>query len=564
MERRVVLAVLLMFATVIVVNLLFPPPPPTRAPAGAEPAETATTGTEPATRAPRPEGVLPPSAVPAPEPAPAETVAVVTPLLDLRFVTRGGALVRAALPRYESLAEGRRREPVQVVKPGEAILAARWVVGQDTIDLGAVPFTPNVPRLELAEGSEPATLEFEYAHPSAPFGVHLAYTFAPDRYLVEVHGTVRGAGGGWWVLDLGTGLRNNEADAKENRENLAIVVNGPRGIESVRFREIEPGTTRLLDGPHRWAAIRDKYFLLAVLAPDETAPLGGLLARAGAERYQAHVVVTAPVTRAGTFRYRVYLGPQDTPQLARIGAGLQDVNPYGWAFLRPLIRPLARGITALLLWARDALGIGYGWILVLFGIGVRVVLFPLYQSTMRSQMRMAELQPALQEIQARYRSDPARMQQELMKLYREKGMTPLTPLTSGCLPMLLPFPFLIALFFVFRDTIEFRGAHFLWMPDLSRPDPYYVVPVLMGLSMFALSWLGQRAVSQTNPQMKILMYVMPAMMTIFFLALPAGLNVYYFAMNVASIPQQLYLNRERRRLAEERKQKEKQKERAGT
>jgi YidC/Oxa1 family membrane protein insertase len=328
-------------------------------------------------------------------------------------------------------------------------------------------------------------------------------------------------------------------------------VNGPRGIESRSFGEIEPGEIVTLDGPQWWAAIRDKYFLLALVAHDESLRLGGTRAR-GLEPFRVDVSATVPVSRDGAYAYRFYVGPQDAPRLAQVGHGLQDVNPYGWAFLKPIIRPLAHGITALLLWARQRLELNYGWILILFGIAVRIVLFPLYQRSMRSQMRMAELQPALQEIQSRYRSDPARLQQEMMKIYRERGMTPLTPLTSGCLPMLLPFPFLIALFFVFRDTIEFRGAGFLWMQDLSRPDPYYVVPVLMGLSMFVLSWLGQRAIPQTNPQMKMIMYVMPIMMTIFFLALPAGLNVYYFAMNIASIPQQLYLNRERRKLAAKR------------
>lgn len=543
MERRVVLAVVLMFATVVVVNLLFPPAAPRRPPAEI-PADTAAVPAEIAGRAP----AVVPLAV-EPGPAPAETVHVRTPLYRLALVTRGGGIVSAELDRYVSLAEESAGRPVQLVKPGAPLLTARWVVGRDTVDLTTAPFTPSARELEVTESGGPLTLEMVYAHRSGGLAVRNAYTFFPDRYVIEARGAVVGAGGGWWALDLGAGLPNSEANRKENLESLSLVVNGPRGIESRRFKQIGAGELFAFDGPHWWAAVRDKYFLLALIAPSEAQRLGGAAGRGTGEPYTADVIGTVPVARDGVFRYDLYLGPQDAPGLARIGHGLQDVNPYGWAFLRPIIRPLARGITALLLWARDALGTNYGWILILFGVAVRAVLLPLYQSTMRSQMRMAELQPALQEIQTRYRSDPARLQQEMMRIYREKGMTPLTPLTTGCLPMLLPFPFLIALFFVFRDTIEFRGAGFLWMPDLSRPDPFYIVPVLMGLSMFALSWLSQRAVPQTNPQLKMIAYVMPVMMTIFFLALPAGLNVYYFAMNVASIPQQLYLNRERRRVA---------------
>lgn len=557
MERRLILAVVLMFATIIVVNLLFPPAPP-RPPADVE-APSADT-VEPAAAAETPTPRVPETLRPAvdtlaPTPAiPAETVQVRTPLLDLRFTTRGAALVRAQLSRYESLAEEARGRPVELVRPDESLLGARWVVGRDTLDLRAVVFTADARTLEVTEATGPQTLEFSYAHPSGGLTIGQRLTFYPDRYVVDVDGELRGAavGGGWWRIELGSGLPNNEADRKGNLESLSLVVNGPEGIESRSLREIDPGETFAFDGPHWWVAVRDKYFLLALIAADESFRLGGAVAYGTRVPFETPIAATAPVTRSGAYRYRLYAGPQDAPRLASLGHGLQDVNPYGWGFLRPIIRPLARGITALLLWAKQTIGTNYGWILILFGIAVRVVLFPLYQRSMRSQMRMAELQPALQEIQKRYKSDHARLQQEMMKVYREKGMTPLTPLTSGCLPMLLPFPFLIALFFVFRDTIEFRGAGFLWMPDLARPDPFYIVPVLMGLSMFALSWLGQRAVPQTNPQMKMIMYVMPVMMTIFFLALPAGLNVYYFAMNVASIPQQLYLNRERRRHAAKR------------
>lgn len=561
MERRVILAVVLMFATIIVVNLLFPPaPPPRPAPEAAGEAGPSADTAEPASGAGAeatlvPEALRPPVDTVAPAAAvPAETVEVRTPLLRLRFTTRGAALVSAELARYASLAEETRGQPVQLVRPDAPLIGARWIVGRDTLDLRTATFAAGARTLEVTEATGPRTLEFSYAHRTGGLTIRNRFTFFPDRYVVDVEGELRGAAasGGWWMIDLGASLPNSEADRKGNLEALSLVVNGPEGIESRTFREIEGGETIVSDGPHWWAAIRDKYFLLALIAADESFRLGGALARGAPDPLRARIAATVPVTRGGVYRYRLYAGPQDAPRLAMVGHGLQDVNPYGWGFLRPIIRPLARGIIGLLLWAKQALGTNYGWILILFGIAVRVVLFPLYQSSMRSQMRMAELQPALQEIQKRYRSDPTRLQQEMMKIYREKGMTPLTPLTSGCLPMLLPFPFLIALFFVFRDTIEFRGADFLWMPDLSRPDPFYIVPVLMGLSMFALSWLGQRAIPQTNPQMKMIMYVMPVMMTIFFLALPAGLNVYYFAMNVASIPQQLYLNRERRRHAAKR------------
>ena len=110
--------------------------------------------------------------------------------------------------------------------------------------------------------------------------------------------------------------------------------------------------------------------------------------------------------------------------------------------------------------------------------------------------------------------------------------------------MLLPWPILLALFFVFQNTIELRGASFLWLPDLSRPDPLYIIPVVMGISMYALSKIGQLGM-EPNPQMKMMLYMMPAMMTFLFLRFASGLNLYYTVMNLASLPQQLMLSRER-------------------
>ena len=128
----------------------------------------------------------------------------------------------------------------------------------------------------------------------------------------------------------------------------------------------------------------------------------------------------------------------------------------------------------------------------------------------------------------------------MFKLYKEHKVNPL----GGCWPMLLPMPVLFALFFVFQNAIELRGASFLWLPDLSRPDPLYIIPVLMGASMYFLTKVGQMGM-EPNPQMKMMLYMMPLMMTGMFLFFPSGLNLYYTVSNIASIPQQWLLGRER-------------------
>jgi YidC/Oxa1 family membrane protein insertase len=196
-----------------------------------------------------------------------------------------------------------------------------------------------------------------------------------------------------------------------------------------------------------------------------------------------------------------------------------------------------------LLWMRQTFNVSYGWVLIIFGVAVRLLLWPLNQSAMRSSLKMQRLQPELQEVQKRYKNEPEKQREALVKLYQQHGMSPFSPI-MGCLPMLLPMPVLFALFFVFQNTIEFRGVSFLWLPDLALKDPYYIMPIFMGVSMFVLSWIGMRA-APPNPQTKMMSYMMPAVMTTVLLNFASGLNLYYAVQNVAALPQQWMLTRER-------------------
>jgi YidC/Oxa1 family membrane protein insertase len=226
--------------------------------------------------------------------------------------------------------------------------------------------------------------------------------------------------------------------------------------------------------------------------------------------------------------------------LGRIGHGFDDVNPYGWPGFRTVIRFFTVPVRWLLVFMHDRLGMAYGLGLIVFGVLVRLLLWPLNQKAMRSSIQMQAIQPFMKEIQERYKDDPPKLQTEMMRLYKEHGVNPF----GGCWPMLLPMPVLLALFFVFQNTIELRGTSFLWLPDLSRPDPYYIIPLLMGLTMFGVSRVGQMGMEQT-PQMKTMLYVMPVMMTVLFVNFASGLNLYYAVQNITSIPQQWFLAKER-------------------
>jgi len=300
------------------------------------------------------------------------------------------------------------------------------------------------------------------------------------------------------------------------------------------------------EGPFLWAAFKSKYFLFALLAgasEGQDAYLGGVLVRDGVGEYQAELTATQSLRSDGAFGYRIFLGPQEFARLSNLGEDMQNVNPYGWKFFRPIVRPFVGIIMAILTFFHENLKIGYGWVLILFGVLMRVVLYPLNQKAMRSQIKNMAVQPLIQEIQTKYKDNPEKLQKEMMKLWKEHGYNPL----GGCLPMLLPWPVLIALFFVFQNTIELRGVSFLWLPDLSAPDPYYILPLFLGVSMFLLQWVSMKSMPQTNQQMKMMMYFMPIMMVFIFFQLASGLNLYYATANIATLPQQIMIAGERKK-----------------
>jgi YidC/Oxa1 family membrane protein insertase len=349
-------------------------------------------------------------------------------------------------------------------------------------------------------------------------------------------------------LNIGPTLATNEARAQEDQRALAYVVNSrDRGIESLPLRSLKG--QRIEEGPLDWVALKSKYFVAAAVIDTArgSRPFGGLIANDVPARYAANLTATLQPSDNGGFSYRIYLGPQEYERLLAAGNKLQDVNPMGWRVFRPILRPLAAIITWALITIHGILKIPYGWVLILFGITIRLAMWPLNAKAMRSQMKSMELQPRLKDIQTRYKDQPDQLQREMLKLYKEEGFNPM----GGCLPMLIPMPVLITLFFVFQNFIEFRGVPFLWLPDLSRADPLYILPLLLGGTIFVQQIISMKTMPP-NPQMKFMLYFMPLFMVMIFLNLASGLNLYYAAQNLPGFVQQMQLSKERARYQKER------------
>jgi YidC/Oxa1 family membrane protein insertase len=556
MDRRVLTAIVLMMAVAILPSVFFKRKPPVQAvgrEGGRAAGETADSGRPAPTDSPTVSpGPLPPNRPPALPPGDSlavteDSITVTSPLYRYVFSTRGGRLTGATLLKYPSMRPEESRRPAQILRSTGDLLTVGLLSGRDTLSLRDWHFTPSSSDLTVS-GATPLTLTAERAGVT----VSITYTFRPDDYLIDAQTRVSGLGpdGGTVLVGMGPGLRNTESDSAEHVHESGIVVKGDKAALT-RFTKLKPGQPIALNGPFEWVAIKSKYFVTALLAPDAdpNGRNGGISGAAAVAtettgRSTSAVAMQAgiPIKGGGVVAYQVYAGPMEYPRLRAIGHDFDDINPYGWPGFRTIIRPVALGARSLLVWMHESVGLAYGVGLVLFGILIRILLWPLNQKAMRSTMAMQVVQPHIKELQEKYKSDPQRLQQEMFKLYKEHKVNPF----GGCWPMLLPWPILLALFFVFQNTIELRGASFLWLPDLSRADPTFIIPIAMGLSMFALTKIGQLGM-EPNPQMKVLLYMMPAMMTFLFAKFASGLNLYYTVMNIASLPQQWMLSRERLR-----------------
>jgi YidC/Oxa1 family membrane protein insertase len=307
-----------------------------------------------------------------------------------------------------------------------------------------------------------------------------------------------------------------------------------------------PHEPTALRGDVEWAGVNTRYFV-GVLAPD--------LARKAevvfepiqrGERAKASIgfeAVELPPGRSVEREYRGYIGPKEPEQLEAFGSDLRKSINLGYRWVAPLTR-----FFGWLLHASHAVIPNYGVAIIIITVLVRLLASPIMTRQMRSMERMRELQPKLKEIQEKHGDDRQKQSEEMMKLYRQSGVNPL----SGCLPMLLQLPVFIGLFYALQASIDLRHAHFVgWIDDLSAPEqlfvipglgvPFRVLPLIMGASMV----LQQRFTPTTvDPsQARMMLVVMPVMMTVIFYQFPSGLVLYWMVSNFLGIAHQLWIRR---------------------
>lgn len=303
--------------------------------------------------------------------------------------------------------------------------------------------------------------------------------------------------------------------------------------DSYRFRKVafedledEPLNAQQTGG---WISILQHYFAAAIIPPaTEAIRYSG---RPAKDRgYVAEYVgpgVEVPPGEAHSFQTELFIGPKLQNVIGQVAPGLQLTLDYG------LFKPLAEPLFWVLQWLHKHLG-NWGWSIIVLTVMVKAAFYKLSEAQYRSMAKTRKFAPRIQDLKERYAGDPERMRRAMMELYKKEGFNPL----AGCWPMLVQFPVFLALYWVLLQSVELRQAEFIgWIHDLTQPDPWYVLPVLYGISMWATQRLSGQFATMDPMQQKV-MNVMPIAMTGFFAFFPSGLVLYWVVSNVIGIVQQ--------------------------
>jgi len=417
-----------------------------------------------------------------------------------------------------------------------------------------------VPSTNEAHLSAPATITFEYA--DQDFVVRKTFRFDHTYVLiVETSVVYKGAeifAAPAWPAGFGDEVTpasyaaariDYHNDASTERSGYIFF---PNYVLRLPVKSISGGNT--IRGPFEWAGPGDQYFTAVFIPEDPNSaalitlrnPLQAPQKPDSKETTNVEVTGAAVGNLRGATTERIYVGPKELaaldavfiPSVKNGDPDLRGTVDYGWWGI------LSRPLFLWLKWTYKHIVPNWGWAIVMQTLIITVALLPLRITQMKSMLKMQRVAPQIKSIQEKYKKyslrDPrkAAMNEEIGALYKKEGVNP----AGGCLPMLIQFPFLIAYYRMLGVALDLRHANWLWIKDLSARDPYFILPILMVISMFAMQRMTPQA-GMDPAQQKMMTWMMPLMMGFLFFNFAAGLNLYYAETNLISIAQQAIMNR---------------------
>ena len=468
----------------------------------------------------------------------APRVVVETDLLRAEVSAQGGDIVRLELKQHK--ASGEAGGNFVLLDDGTTrhqYAAQSGLIGEG-LPTHKTMFQLPGSELHLKDGEDAVELRLQAPEQNG-VQVTKVMRFQRGSYLVDIAYEIRN-GGAQALAPHAYFQLTRDGNAAEQVEAFGVTTfTGPafytdaNKFQKVSFEDITDGDAKFAktasDG---WVAMVQHYFVSAWL-PEQGLEREYFARGVGNNLFSAGVILPVSAIEpgaAGTVSSRLYAGPQEQDKLEGIAPGLDLVVDYGW--LTVIAAPLFWALS----WLHKLTG-NWGWAIILVTVALKAVFFPLSAVSYKSMAKMRVLGPRMQRMKEMYGNDKAKMQQEMMNLYRTEKINPL----GGCLPILVQIPVFIALYWVLLGSVEMRHAPWLgWIQDLSAKDPYFILPIIMGASM-----LIQMKLNPTPPdpiQAKVMMG-MPIIFTFMFLWFPSGLVLYWVVNNILSIAQQWQITR---------------------
>ena len=557
-ELRILAASLLSMGVILLWAKFFGPKPTVPSPQSNRPAQSAPATPGPAappaastTQAPNTSAAISPAPAPSVSPksdSQERAIVIENDLYRVEISNRGAVVKSWQLKKY--MDDGKPQRVLDVVHPSASEQTGAWPFSV-VLDDEQLQNAANTGLYQVSPGAEtlhaPADAEFVWSDGHLEITKHFRFD---HTYVVRVDTTAKLNGR---ALTPGLGWLGGFGD---------LTVKDPAAVETVSTYYSEGGKItnflhKKLDGLDKWGpgvwqggkdfvGIEDRYFTAAFLPASGAAP-GTLETRywktsrtvqANGQDTLEPVPQVAAATPAQPLALRVYVGPKDYDDLKRMNPPLHGLINFGW--LEFIAEPLFHGLK----WLHNYIP-NWGWAIVVLTLVINMLLFPLRISSYKTTLKMQRVGPEVKAIQEKYKKysmrDPrkAEMNKEVMAIYSREGINPL----GGCFQMFLQMPVWFGLNTALRFAIEMRHATWLWITDLSSKDPFYVLPVLMGASMYLVSKMTP--MTATDPQQQAMMKIMPITMAGIFMISPisSGLAVYILTSSVVGIAQQWYLNR---------------------
>ncbi|MBB3190086.1 membrane protein insertase YidC [Halomonas cerina] len=471
----------------------------------------------------------------APTAASRDLVAVITDVLDVRIDPQGGDVVYAALPQHKLTLDSDRPYVLLSNNP------ARSYVARSGLQLegaqGRITFQPEKTQYRLAEGD--ARLQVDLSATVNGVDIVKRFTFERDSYAVAVeYFLASDAEEPVTARFIGQLARDDSPDPSSGpalgmRSYLGAAYSTPEDrYLKIDFEDIQEGNFENRDVEGGWVAIIQHYFTSAWAPPQNQQNLYYATTDTQGRNVAAFAGPTHTLSPGEDLILgaTLYMGPKVQDRLEAIAPHLELTVDFGWLWF------IANPLFWLLDHIHDLIG-NWGWSIVLLTLLVKAALWPLSAKAYKSMARMRKLGPEMQRLKEQYGDDRQKMSQEMMKFYQKEKINPL----GGCLPILVQMPVFIALYWMLLESVELRHAPFIfWIQDLSVKDPYFILPILMGASMFVQQLLNP---TPPDPTQAKIMKMLPIVFTFFFLWFPAGLVIYWVVNNITSIAQQYMITR---------------------